>query len=94
MTTKSSDMQKSLGAKINGKMGASGQPDRFGAAAGQGVDKRQQRAQDRALGLVPFACKLPGTLVKALQTRGAAHEGGINALMAEMVAKAIAEKTT
>lgn len=91
MTMKSSDMQKSLGSKINAKMGASGQPDRFGAAAGKDAEKREQRAQDRALGLVPFACKLPGALVKDLQSRGAAHEGGINALMAEIVAKGIAK---
>ena len=90
MTMKSSDLQKSLGSKINSKLGASGQPDRFGAAAGKGADKRKQRAQDRALGLVPFACKLPSTLVKDLQARAAAHEGGINALMAEIVAKGIA----
>ena len=91
MTMKSSDLQKSLGSKINSKMGASGQPERFGAAAGKGVDKREQRAQDRALGLVPFACKLPSALVKDLHARGAAHEGGINALMAEIVSKGIAE---
>ena len=90
MTMKSSDLQKSLGSKINSKLGASGQPDRFGAAAGKGADKREQRAQDRALGLVAFACKLPSTLVKDLQARAAAHEGGINALMAEIVAKGIA----
>ena len=67
MTMKSTDLQKNLGLKINAKMGAAGTPGRFGAAAGKASDKREQRQQERALGLVPFACKLPAELVKDLQ---------------------------
>lgn len=89
MTMKSTDLQKNLGLKINGKMGSAGTPDRFGGAAGKALDKRELRQQERALGLIPFACKLPSDLVKELQARGATHEGGINALMAEIVSKAL-----
>ena len=70
MTMKSTDLQKNLGLKINAKMGAAGTPGRFGAAAGKASDKREQRQQERALGLVPFACKLPAELVKDLQAPG------------------------
>lgn len=91
MTMKPTDLQKNLGLKINARMGAAGTPDRFGGASGKTLDKREQRQQERALGLVPFACKLPSDLVRTLQARGATHEGGINALMAEIVAKGLAD---
>ena len=41
-------------------------------------------------GLVPFACKLPAELVKRLNERAAAHEGGVNALVAEALQKSLA----
>ena len=94
MTMKSTDLEKHRGLKPTGKMAAGSAPDRFGAgaAAARGGDKRQRREQDRALGQVPFACKLPIALVKQLQARGAAHAGGINALTAELLAVALAER--
>jgi hypothetical protein len=87
---KSTDLEKNKGLKINGKMGAAGVPSRFAAGAASASDKREQRQQERALGQVPFACKLPMDLVKQLQERGAAHEGGMNALMTELITKALA----
>jgi hypothetical protein len=87
---KSTDLEKNKGLKINGKMGAAGVPSRFAAGAASTSDKREQRQQERALGQVPFACKLPMDLVKQLQERGAAHEGGMNALMTELITKALA----
>ncbi|HPR08594.1 MAG TPA: hypothetical protein PK620_10420 [Denitromonas sp.] len=91
MTMKPSDLAKSRGLKINNKLNAAANPAQFGAAT-QGADKREQRQQERALGVVPFACKLPIALVKQLQERGAAHEGGLNGLMTELVSQALAEK--
>ena len=91
MTMKPSDLAKSRGLKINNKLNAAANPAQFGAAT-QGADKREQRQQERALGVVPFACKLPIALVKQLQARGAAHAGGINALTAELLAVALAER--
>lgn len=89
MTMKSTDLEKNRGLKINGKMSATGVPGRFGAGAGAVTDKREQRRQERALGQVPFACKLPIELVKTLQARAATHEGGINALTAELLVQAL-----
>lgn len=91
MTMKSTDLEKNLGLKINGKMGATGVPGRFGAGASAVADRREQRRQERALGQVPFACKLPIELVKTLQARATTHEGGINALMTEILTQALAE---
>jgi hypothetical protein len=90
MSMTKNDLEKNRGIKINGKIGAGGIPDRFGAGAGGGVDKREQRKLDQAAGLIPFACKLPAALVKQLQERGMSTEGGINAFVAEQLSKALA----
>lgn len=90
MTMKPAELQKHQGLKINGKMGAAGIPNRFGNAAGLG-DKREQRDRDRALGLVPFACKLPSSLVQTLQAKSATHDGGLNALMVQLLESALAD---
>jgi len=91
MTMKRTDLEKSRGLKINGKMGATAIPGRFAAGAISVVDRREQRRLDRESGQIPFACKLPAELVKQLQERGGAHEGGINVFMAELIAGALAE---
>jgi len=89
MSMTKTDLEKNRGIKINGKMGAGGIPDRFGAGAGGGVDKREQRKLDQVAGLIPFACKLPADLVKQVQMQGLAHEGGINGLVAELLGKTL-----
>lgn len=91
MSMKRTDLEKNRGLKINAKLGAAGTPGRFAAEAASAMDKRAQRQQERAQGLVPFACKLPTGLVKQLQERGALHPGGINALMAELIARALGD---
>lgn len=90
MSMKKSDLDKTLGMKIGGKMKAAGMSGRFGQGSGEVVDRREQRRLDSAAGLVPFACKLPGDLLTALQERGAAHEGGLNGFVAETLKKALA----
>jgi hypothetical protein len=62
----------------------------YGAAAAAPVDRREQRERDRALGLVPFACKLNGDLVQ--QLHGAAKERGVdmNQLVGELLQKGLA----
>ncbi len=89
MTLKKFDLEKNKAKKIDGQMKTGGIPGRFGQGAAV-VDKREQRRIDTAAGLVPFACKLPATLVKQLNDRAASYEGGVNALVAEALAKALA----
>lgn len=91
MSMKKFDLAKQLGLKVTGQMRAAGIPNRFAQGAGEVLDKRERRLRDAAAGLVPFACKLPGELVKRLHERAAQHEGGINGLMAELLSSAIAE---
>ncbi|CAN5914120.1 hypothetical protein BH11PSE8_BH11PSE8_15360 [soil metagenome] len=85
MSMKKSDLDKNLGLKIGGKMKAAGVPDRFAQGAAAALDKREQRRLDSAAGLVPFACKLPSDLIKTLHERAAGFEGGMNALVADLL---------
>jgi len=89
MSLKKFDLAKNLGLKINGQMKSAGIPGRFAQGAGEVVDRKEQRRRDAAAGLVPFACKLPAELVKKINERGAAHEGGVNALLAEVIGKSL-----
>ena len=89
MSMKKSDLDKNLGLKIGGRMKAAAVPARFGQAAATVPDRREQRRLDTAAGLVPFACKLPGDLVRTVQERAAAHEGGLNGLVAELLQKVL-----
>jgi hypothetical protein len=90
MSMKKSDLDKNLGQKIGGKLKAAGVPDRFAQGAASALEKRERRSRDAAAGLVPFACKLPSALVRRLHERAAAHEGGVNGLVAELLARALA----
>ena len=89
MSMKKTDLVKNLAKKLDGRMKSAGVPGRFGNAAAEVVDKREQRRRDSAAGLVPFACKLPGELVKRLNDKAAGHEGGVNAIVAEALTKSL-----
>jgi len=89
MSLKKTDLAKNLALKIDGRMKAAGIPGRFAQGAAQVVDRKEQRRRDAAAGLVPFACKLPAELVKQVNERAAAHEGGVNALVAELLKKGL-----
>jgi len=89
MSMKKTDLAKNLALKINGQMKAAGVPGRFAQGAAELVDRKEQRRRDAAAGLVPFACKLPTELVKQLNERAASHEGGLNALVADLLRKGL-----
>lgn len=89
MSMKKSDLDKHMAKKIGGHMKAAGVPDRFAQGAAESVDRREQRRIDAAAGLVPFACKLPADLAAILRERAAAHAGGINGLVAELLQKGL-----
>ena len=82
---KKTDLVKNLGLKIKGKMQAAGVPGRFAEGAAQLPDRREQRKLDQAAGLVPFAVKLHGDLVKQLQALAAEDGGNLNALVDRLV---------
>jgi hypothetical protein len=82
------DLEKSKALKLANEL-KQNNPARFGAAGAQPkLDRREQRKLDQEKGLVPFACKLDGALVKQLQERAAAHEGGMPEVLAELLVAA------
>lgn len=85
---KKTDLAKYDAKKLMGKMAAPGVAS-FGPSASPAVDKREQRKRDQALGLVPFAVKLNGDLVKHLQTLAAERGLDMNALVAEVITKGL-----
>ena len=89
MSMKKTDIEKNKAMKIVGTMKSSLAPDRFAQGAAAALDKKERRARDAAAGLVPFACKLPVDMVKKLNEHADKHEGGLNALVADLVQKAL-----
>ena len=91
MSMKKTDLEKALAKKITGRMAGAGVSARFAAGAAAVPDRREQRRIDAAAGLVPFACKLPQPLVAQLAERAAAHEGGLNGLVASLLQQGLAQ---
>ena len=92
MSLKKTDLVKNLAKKLDGRMKSAGVPHRFaqGAADVAGKrDKGDKRAQEAAVKLVPITCRLPAELVARLRERAAGYEGGINALMAQALERAL-----
>jgi hypothetical protein len=90
MSFKKTDLVRQLESKLEGQRKRAGVPGRFGADAAALPDRKEQRRLDTAAGLVPFACKLPAPLAAQVRERADAHPGGVNALMAELLARALA----
>ncbi len=63
---KQADLEKLKGVKIGDRMGRSVTPGRFGKDAADMPSRREQRKLDQAQGLVPFAVKIDGELVKQI----------------------------
>lgn len=91
MSMKLTDLMKHKGKKIEGKIGGAA-PDRFGKGATAPLDKREQRKRDAEAGLVPFAVKLHGDLVKQLRDLAEERGVGLNELTAEVLTKGLGKK--
>jgi len=90
MSMKKTDLEKHKGKKLAGGFG--GAHDRFGKGATAPGDKREQRERDRELGLVPFACKLHGDLVREIQALAQARGASLNEIADEIVRKGLKSK--
>jgi hypothetical protein len=67
MTMKRTELEKRKGLAIVNAQRRAG--NRYGPAQAVPVDRKSQRAAERAAGLVPFAVKLPADLVAAINAR-------------------------
>jgi hypothetical protein len=86
---KKTALAKSDAKKLMGQMSAPGAAS-FGAASSPVVDKREQRKRDQALGLVPFAVKINGDLIKQLQALATERGQDLNTLVSEVLTKGLA----
>ncbi len=86
---KKTDLEKLKGLKIDGRIKQAGTPGRFGQEAATAFGRRERRKLDQALGLVPFAVKLPGDLVTQVQALAQSREAGLNAFVAELLRKGL-----
>ncbi len=87
---KKADLEKQKGLRIAGGAGTTN--DRYGKGAAEVLDKREQREREREMGLVPFAVKLHGDLVRDLHAAAAKRGVGLNELTAELIRKGLAAK--
>jgi len=86
---KQAELEKLKGVKIGDRMGRSVTPGRFGKDAAL-PSRREQRKLDQAQGLVPFAVKIDGELVKQIQTLAQERKTGLNEVVAELLKKGLA----
>ncbi len=86
---KKTDLEKHKGLKINSSVNRFGTPGRFGKDASVPLERRHQRKLDQALGLVPFAVKLNGDLVKQVQALALERRTGLNEVVAELLKKGL-----
>ena len=89
---KKTDLEKIKGLKIKSSANQFGTPGRFGKDAGVPLERREQRKRDQALGLVPFAVKLNGDLVKQVQALAQERKTGLNEVVAELLQKGLESK--
>jgi len=87
VTMKKTELEKRKALKIANEMRRSGNPfSRVEAEA----DRRAQRERDRALGLVPFAVKLPQDLVRQMQAEAQSRGARLEDLVAEWLRNGLA----
>lgn len=91
---KKTDLEKKQALKIAGHMKHAGTPARFGAGTLQPTeqDRRELRKRDQALGLVPFAVKLPQALANTLRETAIERDVGLNELVESLLTSALANK--
>ena len=88
---KKADLEKLKGKKIAGGGGPGGS-DRYGKGASEVLDRREQRERDREMGLVPFAVKLHGDLVKQVQDLARERGSSLNEVTAELIQAGLKKK--
>ncbi len=91
MAQKKTDLEKSKLLKAQGRMLRANAANRqSGEQAGAALDKRERRRLDQAKGLLPFAVKLPQTLIVRLHERALAQGKPLQELVAELLEKGLA----
>lgn len=88
MSWKKTDLERLMAASITDQLRKAPPPARYGRESAI-PSRRKQRELDRAKGLVPFAVKLNGGLVKKIQSRATERKVPLNELVAELLEKGL-----
>ena len=88
---KKTDLYKNEGLKIASQMKQAGTPNRFCNAAGTELSRREQRKLDQEKGLVAFAVKLDGDLVKQIHALAQSRQESINETVATLLTRGMAD---
>lgn len=86
---KRTDLEKSIGSKINSKIERNSESGPFNKDIVKPVDKREQRRLDQAKGLVPFAVKINSDLVEKIQNLAKEEQTGLNEVVAELLMRGL-----
>ena len=86
---KKADLEKLKASRLAGGPVRHGTADRFGRDSAAPLDKREQRERDREAGLVPFAVKLHGDLVKEIHALAQSRGLSLNELVTELLQKGL-----
>ena len=88
MAMKKTQLERLNAARLQDNLRKSAPPERYAQGA-HALSRREQRERDRAQGLVPFAVKLPGDLVKRLHEM--AREKPLNEVVTELLERGLKE---
>ena len=86
---KKPELDKLQALKVVTQMKKAAPPERYAQGAAAIPDRREQRRLDRERGLVPFAVKLDGEIVKRIRALAEERKTGINEVVAELLKKAL-----
>jgi hypothetical protein len=87
---KEADLEKLKGVRIGDRIGRAATPGRFGKDAADMPSRREQRKLDQAQGLIPFAVKIDGELVKQILALAQQRKAGLNEVVTELLKKGLA----
>lgn len=90
MSWKKTDLERLKAASLTDRLRQSRVPDRYGRESAL-VSRKEQRRLDQAAGLVPFAAKLPGDLVRRLHEKAQAEGRPLSETLAGLLEKALDE---
>jgi hypothetical protein len=88
VSLKKTDMERLKAANLNDRLRKAAPPERYAKGA-HAPSRREQRERDRAQGLVPFAVKLNGELVKRLHDRAQEEQAPLNEVVAELLVRGL-----
>ena len=85
---KKTQLERLKAANLEDRLRKSAPPERYAGGA-HALSRKEQRERDRAQGLVPFAVKLNGELIKRVQARAQEKGVQLNEVVAELLEKGL-----